>query len=201
MRVEVSSRFTLSTGSSRVIRLSRNLYRLPTCNDLAFGPANWCKGYLQCKLEVHTKHNDTTHELLLITRGEFHRDSLFFTTSYTLLYEHWIITNNYFEQKQAVAAAPACIIVPASVLRQLRAPFAESRTYMEARRSVHVAYTRRRSLVDAFLRSVKCDCALRSSLTSIYTACADFGERRKEQRNQRACGAGVTWCSDLVQRR
>lgn len=77
MRVEVSSSFNLSTGSSRVIRLSRNLYRLPTCNDLAFGPANWCKGYLQCKLEVHTKHNDTTHELLLITRGEFHRDSLF----------------------------------------------------------------------------------------------------------------------------
>lgn len=154
MRVEVSLRFTFSMGSSPVIRLSRNLYRLPTCNDLAFGPANWCKGYLQCKLEVHTKHNGTTHELLLITRGEFHRDSLFFffffTTSYTLLYEHWIITNNYFEQKRAVAAAPACIVVLASALRQLRAPFAESRTYMEARRSVHMTHTRRRSLVDVF---------------------------------------------------
>lgn len=29
----------------------------------------------------------------------------FFTTAYIRLYEHWVITNSYFEQKRAVAAA------------------------------------------------------------------------------------------------
>lgn len=49
--------------------------------------------------------------------------------------------------------------------------------------------------------SVKCGLCPTKQPTNIYSVAADFGDNRqekKEQHNQRASGAGVTWCSDVL---